>query len=161
MLKFKIEQLAIVPVNRDAAFKLLNAMGAGEWAQDHVVASGEVFGLEGRNEANLAFDYELLSEAKEFEVLNYTSGPNWMDLRSGADPHRASHLGMHCTEEELEEWRKFFKAHGHAVAQEVFTESHTNPVIKDERRYHYVIFDTYYPLGIDIKFIVRRPVDSE
>jgi hypothetical protein len=42
----------------------------------------------------------------------------------------------------------------------VDTYLHTNPVIKDSRRYTYVIFNTRDILGVDLKFIVRRPVEG-
>lgn len=152
MPNFKIEQIAICPRDPEAAIELLTAMGAGEWAKDHVVASGYVHGKEGTNEADLAFNYEL-NGAYEFEVLHYTSGPNWM---SDLFRHNSvSHLGMHCKAWELAEWREFFAARGINVAQEVFTDSHTNPVIAGKRNYNYVIFDTKEILGVDIKFIVR------
>lgn len=155
-MKFKIEQLALCPPDPEAAKELLTAMGAGDWADDTVLAAGEVFGSGGSNTADLSFEYDMLSDANELEVLSYTRGPNWMDLRANAPCNRASHLGMHVeTEEELEEWRQFFKARGHGVAQEVMTARHTNPVIAGKRRYHYVIFDTFDVLGIDIKFIRR------
>lgn len=156
-MKFKIEQLALYPVDPEAAIELLTDMGAAEWAHDHVVATGEIFGTPDRwNGADLNFNYELLGEAKELEVLHYTDGMNWMTNRKGLTPPRASHIGMHCTEEELDEWRAFFAERGIAVAQEVYTQNHTNPVIDGKRLYHYVIFDTYDILSIDVKFIIRR-----
>ena len=153
MPQFKIEQIALCPHDPKAAIELLTAMGLGEWAHDHVVAIGEVQGVEGvrRNRANLAFNYEGFTEKRELEVLHYTSGPNWMQ-----DHMRVSHLGMHCSAEELAEWRKFFAERSIPVAQEVLTESHTNPVIANKRWYNYVIFSTYNILSVDIKFIVRR-----
>ena len=83
---FKIQQLALCPRNPEAAKALLREMGAGEWAEDLVQASGEVFEQEGRNAAELSFEYELLSDARELEVLSYVRGPNWMDMRADADP---------------------------------------------------------------------------
>ena len=62
---------------------------------------------------------------------------------------------MHCSAEELVQWRAFFAERDIPVAQEVFTESHTNPVIAGQRWYNYVIFDTKDILGVDLKFIVR------
>lgn len=155
-MKFKIEQVALCPPDPEAARELLTAMGSGPFVQDHVVASGQVFDGHGTNEADLSFEYELLGSAKELELLDYTSGPNWMDLRADADPKRASHLGMHCTETELAAWRDFFVGRNIGVAQEVLTSEHTNEAIRGKRWYHYVIFDTHAILGIDIKFIVRR-----
>jgi hypothetical protein len=154
MLRLKIEQVAICPKDPAAAIELLTALGAGEWAHDHVVATGQVFGVDGANEANLAFNYELCKGGKEFEVLHYTAGNDWM--QHGGRPNSVSHLGMHCSAEELIEFREFFAGRGISVAQEVMTDTHTNPVINGKRWYNYVIFDTKEILGCDLKFIVRR-----
>lgn len=154
MLKFQVQQVALFPRNAEAAIALLTEMGAGDWARDHVEAVGTVFGDPGRNEADLAFDYELLKSANELEVLDYTSGPNWM--ATPAHGYSVSHLGMHCSEEELDGWKGFFSVRGIRIAQEVLTQSHSNPVIAGKRWYHYCIFDTREILGVDIKFIVRK-----
>jgi hypothetical protein len=161
MPKFKIEQVAIYPYNPSIAKKILADLGLTDWSEDHVVAAGQVFGKPGVNEANLSFNYqagsgsdESAGKPLEFEVLNYTSGESWMDKRD----YQVSHLGMHVNDEELEEFRAYFTSMNIGVAQEVFTQSHTNPVIKDSRRYHYVIFDTHGLLGVDLKFIVRHNI---
>jgi hypothetical protein len=152
-MKFKIEQIAICPADPERAIALLTKMGAETWARDHVVARGNVYdGKDVSNEANLAFNYELLDGAKEFEVLHYTKGHNWMQYHACS----VSHLGMHVTADELLLWREFFAAEGINVSQEVMTQSHTNPVIAGKRWYNYVIFNTRGILGVDIKFIVRR-----
>ena len=154
-MKFVIEQIALCPPDPEAAIAFLSRIGLTEWARDHVVAAGKVFGKPGRNEANLAFNYDATSpKPLELEVLHYTTGPNWMD---GYDAS-ASHLAMHVTEPELHRWYAHFAAEGVNVAQTVFTESHTNPVIAGKRTYNYVIFDTREILGIDLKFIVRKDV---
>ena len=171
-LVFRIEQVALCPTDPAAAIALLTRMCAGEWARDHVKASGNVFGAGGTNEADLAFDYEMLKGANELEVLHYTDGPNWMDgshegqeVETGIGmmpsedafrrPCSVSHLGMHCSAKELLRWRKFMADEGFREAQSVRTFSHTNPVIKGKRSYQYVIYDTRAVLGVDIKFIVR------
>lgn len=154
-MQFKIEQIALCPRDPEAAIELLTAMGLKDWAHDHVVALGHVnksATTPVRNAANLAFSYEGFSEKRELEVLHYTDGANWM----GGEKPRVSHLGMHCSHEDLERWREFFMGRGIPVAQEVNTWSHTNPVIAGKRWYHYCIFETYDILGVDIKFIVRR-----
>lgn len=157
MLQFKIEQVALYPRNPEAALALLKDMGMSEWAHDHVSAAGSVRGCKNlENEADLAFNYQSLGEARELEVLHYTRGANWMQSSSTGVKPRVSHLGMHVTESELAEWREFFCSRHITVAQEVFTSAHTNPVIAGKRKYHYVIFDTYAILGVDIKFIVRH-----
>lgn len=154
-MKFVIEQLAFCPADPDRAIKLLTAMGATEWAKDLVLASGKVRCIRGHNEAALAFNYQML-KGPELEVLHYTDGPNWME-RHGAS---VSHVGMHVTAEELAWWRGFFAEQNIAVAQEVITQSHTNPVIAGKRNYNYVIFDTRDILGVDVKFIVRINAQS-
>lgn len=151
-MKFTIEQIAICPANPVAAKKLLTEIGAVEWHEDHVVANGAVYGEEGRNEADLSFNYDIFA-GKEFEVLHYSHGDNWMNRPDRMNS--VSHLGMHCSADDLLKWRAFFAERGISVAQEVFTESHTNPVIAGKRSYNYVIFDTKYILGVDLKFIVR------
>lgn len=151
-LKFKIEQIAIAPADPAAARELLEAMGAVDWVADCVCATGEVYGEPGSNAADLSFNYDMFS-GKEFEILNYTNGLNWIDNGFGRDT--VSHFGMHCTAEELVLWRQFFEARRIDVAQEVMTDSHTNPHIAGKRWYNYVIFDTKGILGVDLKFIVR------
>jgi len=153
MLKFTIEQIAICPRDPIAARALLRDIGAVRWHEDHVVADGKVFSEPGSNEADLAFNYEIFS-GKEFEVLHYTTGPNWMEEEDRENS--VSHLGMHCSADELLKWREFFAARSIAVAQEVMTQSHSNPAIAGQRWYNYVIFDTKDILGVDLKFIVRR-----
>lgn len=167
-MQFRIEQVALCPRDPVAAIALLTAMGLGEWSRDHVVASGLVNRRYPRtNEADLAFNYQAMeTEVKgfggavegetipggELEVLHYTAGDNWM----AGYPASVSHLGMHCSDKELEEWRMFFAERNIHAIQEVDTSSHTNPAIAGKRWYHYCIFDTRDILGVDIKFIVRR-----
>ena len=109
------------------------------------------------NVANLAFNYQgsaVDAKSLELEILDYKIGENWMARRAQS----VSHLGMHCTEDELAAWKAKFAENEIGIAQEVFTESHSNPVIKGKRTYHYVVFDTRNVLGVDLKFIVRRDV---
>lgn len=156
-MKFFIEQIAIVPADPIAAIALLEQMGAVEWHRDTVSGTAHVFSeFVPQSTADLAFNYQLSNMESpkpiEFEVLNYRQGYNWMETR----PNSVSHLAMHCSEQELEQWREFFKARGIVVAQEVRTLSHTNPAIAGKRWYVYCIFDTRRILGVDLKFIVRR-----
>lgn len=176
-MKFRIEQLAIYPRSTKAAMELLCAMGLVEWSHDTVQATGEVFGIGGTNTANLAFNYQAdrnnneppyqsfgaAFKPLEFEVLEYMVGNNWIDDRPAdtevlRDVSVVSHLGMHCSDEELVAWKSFFQERNIRVAQEVQTHSHTNPVINGKRQYTYCIFDTRHILGFDVKLIVRREV---
>lgn len=152
-MKFKIEQIALYPASLTRAMRLLKAIGLEEWSLDHVVAQGRVFGMPRENEADLAFNYQAAGDKPlELEILRYTKGDNWMAHRPS---HDVSHIGMHVTAAELVAWRALLASEGIVVAQEVITQSHINPVIKDSRRYNYVIFDTFSLLGVDLKFIVR------
>ena len=101
-MKFVIEQVALCPRDPERAIAFLKKIGAEEWARDHVVAHGAVFGNKASNEADLAFNYDMLGAAKELEVLHYTEGFSWMDgyVRS------VSHLGMHVSDEELAQLRQ-------------------------------------------------------
>lgn len=160
-MKFRVEQIAIAPPRSSAAIELLTAMGAADWSKDRVTACGEVFGNASKNVANLAFNYQIGSEpiyvgqsSLEFEVLDYIDGENWMQSHGPS----ASHIGMHCTAEELVEWKAFFAGRNIGIAQEVNTTQHTNPVIAGKRFYTYCVFDTRDILGIDVKLIVRRNV---
>lgn len=156
---FRIEQVAIAtrdPGRLKAALKLI---GLTEWSTDRVRAQGNVFGEHGINDAELNFNYQL--GGFEFELLTYKNGPNWLDhIQHRKDPGEyyegLSHLGMHV--EDMEVAKAKLLGAGYSIAQEVVTQSHTNPAIKDSRRYHYVIFYTREAFGFDLKLIKRLAV---
>lgn len=156
-MKFQIQQIALA-INRareTEALALLKAIGIEDWVSDTAHAKGKVLGeLAAANEAKLMFNYTALGDARELELLQYTRGANW--LMHEAQP-RASHFGMHVTEEELTQWRALLAVeHKLPLVQEVFTQSHSNPEIAGKRWYHYAIFGARHLIGIDLKFIVRR-----
>lgn len=154
-MKFKIEQLAINPRVPNDAFKLMGLLGLTDWSHDMASAKGPVHGQpadEAGNVASLSFNHE--TPGLELEIINYRSGDNWL-AKHNTHASIASHIGMHCSAEELEQWRAKFKALGINVAQEVVTTNHTNPNVPEGRRYKYVIFDTRDIIGLDVKFIVR------
>jgi hypothetical protein len=165
MPQFKIEQVALYPVNPLAARLLLSNLGLSHWIHDTVVAAGEVFGEAGENTAHLSFNYQSgngsdkeAGKPLELEVLHYADGPNWVDHQlEGATESTVSHLGMHVTEDQLQEFDAVFRKHNISIAQRVHTQSHTNEAIKDSRRYKYVIYNTRSIIGVDLKFIVRLP----
>jgi hypothetical protein len=150
-MKLVIEQIALCPPDPARARALLAKLGLTDWIEDTVTAEGVVRGNSTINQATLAFNYQAQPRQLELEVLHYLQGDNWMARYSPS----ASHLGMHCTAAELIEWRKLFANEGIKIAQEVETQSHTNPAIAGLRRYRYVIFETRPILGVDIKLIVR------
>lgn len=167
--KFKIEQIALAIPDAKRAQEFLEKIGLTEWFHDHVVAVGNVFEIyDTQNEADLRFNYQAgngsdegAGKPLELEILDYTDGINWIDENINeafASEQQVSHLGMHVTSEELDGWIEFFDHEGIDIAQEVETQSHTNPAIKDTRRYKYMIFDTRNIIGVDLKFIVRRDI---
>lgn len=156
-MRFFVEQIALCVDHerREEALALLQALGMADWYHDEVAAKGRVYGFPASNEATLSFNYEAQHEVPtglELEVLSYWSGKYWM---KGSVP-AVSHLGMHCSEGELDSWKGVFERMGIRIAQEVHTISHTNPTIAGKRWYHYCIFDTKNLIGVDLKFICRR-----
>ena len=162
-MQFFIEQIALYPRDPIRARALLTELGLKDWVTDTVTAAGRVFGTPGNNVAELAFNYQASAPTNkplELEVLDYKTGNNW--VTAGRREGSVSHLGMHCTEEELEAFRRKFADLDVPVAQEVFTLSHTNPYLTSTgRKYQYVIFDTRSILGVDLKFIVRREAAAQ
>ena len=152
---FKIEQIAINPPNRAKAKELLIALGLTTWIEDHVAATGSVFGQAATNEADLSFNYSAFG-GNEFEILSYTDGESWLDDHKFDRTSSVTHLGTHCSEAELDGYKQFFHSRQIEIAQEVNTLSHTNTYLAENcRKYHYCVFDTKPILGVDLKFIVR------
>lgn len=157
-MNFFIEQIALYPRDAEKAQAFLEELGA-QFIHDDVTACGSVGDeVPVWNFAHLRFDYKMAPKSVELEILEYEGGMNWMDRH----PPSVSHLGMHCTEEELDRWKEFFSERNIPIAQEVRTEAHTNPyLIQTGRKYHYCIFDTREILGTDLKFIVRINREGE
>lgn len=154
-MQFRLEQVAlsISTEHEREALALLAALGITEWVHDTVRAKGTVLGKPAENTARLSFNYTALVAARELELLRYVEGDNWLKFTSP----RVSHIGMHCSEEELAQWDAVLHGeHGLEVVQEVHTQSHVNPEIAGKRWYHYVIYGARDLIGVDIKFIVRR-----
>ena len=172
MPQFKIEQVALFTDCSVTARNFLAEIGLSDWHHDTVVARGSVFTEKDcENTAHLAFNYQAgngsdagAGKPLELEILDYTEGENWMTCSQEANETgvygAVSHLGMHVTEEELTQFDLVMQKWEIKIAQRVVTQSHTNPVIKDSRRYKYVIYDTRYLIGVDLKFIVRLPYSS-
>lgn len=148
-MKFTIEQIAICPRDPAAARVFLSDLGLSDWVHDTV----DAVGIPGNSTAELSFNYQGGCEKPlEFEVLHYVKGDNWM----AHQPPRVSHLGMHVTEEELQDFDVVMRRWNVAIAQAVATTNHTNPAIAGKRWYKYVIYDTFPLLGVDLKFIIRK-----
>jgi hypothetical protein len=163
-LTFKIEQIAIAPINPVAARLLLNRIFpiTKPWTEDTVHAKGTVAGIgDEENVADLAFNYEMMPGV-EFEVLDYIEGENFVDDATNGTRNIVSHFGTHCKEEELNEWKAFFDSIGVSIVQEVWTQHHTSEYLQQKgRKYHYCIFGTRDLIGTDLKFIVRIEKDAQ
>lgn len=151
--RMRIDQIAFFGADAPELKKKLAAIfGDPNWIEDHVCGGGTVGGESAENEANLSFSEELCST--QFEVLDYTEGPNWLAYKD--EPHGLAHLGAHV--EDIEYWREHLEGLGYPVIQELITTAHTNAAIRDHRRYHYLIFDTREDLGFYLKLIQRLEV---
>ena len=171
-MKFQIEQLALGFATSELAekgMKILQALGLTEWSEDEVVSLGHVEKVSGLSShptvGNLRFNYQSTDsdtrrKPLELEVLNYETGPNWLAKYLNSLP-LVSHIGMHCDQAELLEWKKIFSNLKVEIAQEVWTIGHTNKLIAGKRRYHYCIFNTRKHIGVDVKFIVRHDIEQE
>ena len=151
-----LDQLAFYAADAMAVEKVKRMLGLenADWTEDFVTGHVSVFGEPGNiSKARLLFNYDL---GHEVEILTYLQGPNWHRHRDkegngpstkpGAEPF-VSHIGFHVNDLPLPTlaW---------PVAQRLTTTFHSNEAIKD-RRYEYVIYDTYHSLGVDLKYIKR------
>lgn len=175
--KIKIDQIAIATTDSEKLVETLKQVGLTEWIKDEVVATGKVResgSYPVSNKAKLNFNYQM---GIEFEVLEYTEGKSWHnEIRKNKEftDNFLSHIGFHIVddkepvpcagdmiiksaEEKLQEIKSKMIEAGYKIAQEVFTDSHTNEYLQQQKRkYHYVIFDTRAQFGFDVKLIVRR-----
>lgn len=157
---FKVEQIALHVPNPDHFKEALRLIGLTDWSEDHVWARGEVYGVPTVNQANLNFNYQL--GPFELELIKYEEGNNWLSMR-GTGIHRPglSHLGLHIApDRDMDKIIADFRKLGIDIAQQVTTDSHTNPAIRDQRRYRYVIFNTLDRFGFDLKLIQRLNMDG-
>jgi hypothetical protein len=149
-----IEQVALACKNPDKLKHALRVIGLTEWATDEVVTRGRVFGGDVvETPATLNFNYQLGNF--EFELLTYhNEDDNWL----GRHEQEAglSHMGLHVPD--IDAAVALLVEAGYKIAQEVRTISHTNPHIKDSRRYRYMILDTREHFGFDLKLIQRLPL---
>jgi len=156
----KVEQIAFATDNPEKLIETLKTLGLTEWVQDYVVADGFVFGKETQNVAELNFNYQL---GFELEILKYIGGSNWHEKRNNFEqsPVFQSHLGYHATGEQIDDMKAKMADIGIGIAQEVWTKAHTNPVINNKRKYHYVVFDSKQSLGFDLKLIERIMIGED
>lgn len=131
----------------EAMIKRALNLRSAEWVEDEVVAEGKVAGRPALNRAKLLFNY---STGREVEILRYIDGWNYLDA-FGIQSGHICHIGMHYTGHPC--GVPSFNAE---VAQQVETQSHTNPhVVNANKHYRYTIYDTRPTLGVMMKIIER------
>ena len=153
---FPLEQIALV--GRTGTVDMLKMLGATEWHLDTVTTRGIVYWESDKvieQQALLAFNYQLIP-GKELEVIRYIRGDNF--LSSSGTLGGMSHLGLHV--DDIDRATQILRdcMGDVSIAQDAVTIRHTNPHIKDTRRYRYRIFDTRNELGFFLKFIQRHMV---
>jgi hypothetical protein len=157
----KIDQIALYTDSPFIAQGLLGHLfGLTEWTPDIVVAHGTVFGEPVAQVAGeLWFNYQA---GIEVEVLRYFTNNHWHAKRAEERNYPSlvyprifvSHLGMHV--DDMAVARVPFEKAGWHVAQELWTDSHTNPYLLERgRTYHYVVWDSRHIIGFDLKLIQR------
>lgn len=155
-----IEQIALVG-NEETVKALSYIIGPGaEWHHDQVTTRAMV-NRNGPLEqvADLWFNYQLIP-GKELEIIQYQEGFRSFHSLQGLSRGYLSHMGLHVDDIEKATARLSDAVSGEMVpVQDAVTLSHTNPAIKDTRRYRYRIFSTRKWLGFDLKFIERRVVN--
>jgi hypothetical protein len=150
----EIQQIAIAADDPQQLMEnLAGALGLTKWAHDEVTATGIVFGKPTTNVAELHFNYQL---GFELEILKYQKGENW-HMKRNADNASTfqSHMGLHVNKEKMESIKSTLLNFGIKIAQEVWTDKHTNHHIAGKRKYHYVVFDSLDYFGFDLKLIER------
>lgn len=154
----------------------------GAWSHDTSTSDAIVMGYPVKREItfDLHYNYRQSLAFKELELIRFSDlhnfhsisnksidplglyAPHLYALRAEMDLDNRgfflSHLGIHCSEEEAEEWRALFSRCSIGVAFEDWSKKHTNPVIAGKRFYHNVIFASREALGFNFKACVRRNV---
>ena len=153
-LQFVADQIMIRPENAAMAMELLTAMGCGRWYGEHVVSAGGVFDDVAGNESEHAINKNTFSGPCDLQVVDYTSGANWMDVRPDSDPHRVGCLSMQVTEKELQRWRRLFHSFSIDVVQEMTAQVIPDSSRLPKRQELSVVFDTHAILSVDIRFMV-------
>lgn len=155
----KIEQIAFTTatpsVDRDLWRYMLreDQQETTSWIVDNVVGDARVLlpngsWWEGESRAELSFNYDIIP-GKEFELLNYTQGENFLHGKCEG----ISHLGTHV--EDIDQATTLLVMQGLHLVQEMWTKSHSNKAIAGKRRYHYRIFGPAHAFGAYIKLIKR------
>lgn len=158
LAQFPIEQIALAVKDHESIIPALGFLGATEWHKDDVTTRAMVLG-QGPVEqvAELSFNYQLIP-GKELELIRYVSGRNFLGLQGISTG--LSHLGLHVESIDHATERLNQLANNDVqIIQDAVTIKHTNPAIKNTRRYRYRIFGTRQWLGFDLKFIQRKVLD--
>ena len=158
----KISQIAIqVPSIKRAKEILTKILGAKFILDDSLKMDGQFKGVNLEDvDLDLSFDYEILKDTREFELINSTDKRHW---HSESKDGFLSHLGIYCESgAELESACLVLDEMGFRKIQDSLSYDHTT-VHSDgsTRSYIDVIYDTHSEIGFNIKFTLKlKDVDN-
>lgn len=142
-----MNQVAIAYDNEPQRDCIKQSLGLekAEWIKDTVTADVRVLGQNGyEHSENVAeLEFCMAMGGTQFELIRYTSGPNWLSKAEHSGEvvgmHRpyVAHIGFHL--EDADDWPPLDATA--ILVQEAWTKFHTNAEInRVGRRYHYRIY---------------------
>lgn len=160
----KFHQVAIYTTDVGDSVQPYFEMGYDNWKTDTAVLVGyrraahSLVWVPETCQADMAFNYDIMP--LELEFLQY-HGPSRHHERSLLDhiPF-ISHMSVHV-DSVREIIEKFKEDYGTIPIHVFVTQDHTNPAVKDKKRFIECIFDTRAWFGYDIKCIERVAWDTD
>jgi hypothetical protein len=158
---FKFHQVAMYTNYMERAVMEYTALGYKDWIYDKAVLTGYLWSgnkwLEAETQAHMAFNYQIMP--MELEFLTYIGGAHRHLERSqlSAVPF-ISHMSVHV-EDLLVTKAIMERVHGMTPYHLFVTSNHSNPMVRNKKRFVECIYDTRGKLGYDIKLIQRIPWD--
>jgi len=102
----------------------------------------------------LDFDFKILSDLKEFELINSPSNLHWHRMHR---PGFLSHIGIYCeTQEELDFYIKKIEKYKYPKLQDTISRNHKRKNSDGgDRAYRDVIFASSFDIGFNIKLSLK------
>jgi hypothetical protein len=161
---FQFHQVAMFTTDIDGAVGALSDLGFDNWSWDEAVLRGQRL-LNNQwqdvvTKARMAFNYDIMPLELEFLEYDSKSEHRHRDrMRLEAVPF-ISHMSVHV--KSVVQTMRRMRSGWDLIPYHLFiTEQHTNPAVKDKKRFVECIYDTRANLGYDIKCIERLPWDSD
>ena len=153
MMHMHMNQIAFYCATDEAERQVKDSFGLHDkdWIKDTVYSDVLVWGMKGKNVAELQFNYDM---GCEFEIIRYVEGPHWMQHIVTPKPFLA-HIGIHLPDH-LTTWPAVDPSW--QLAQQAETYKHTAPHLNTGyaagRLYSYRIYEVSQHSFV--KFIRRR-----